>query len=91
METNCKWNIINNNISLSEGKDWHILHNGTIIVNGASGEVVIERWELGDFFSNGEAYANLPLLQQHSVSITIGIALVIVVIVAVLIKVKTRR
>lgn len=91
LETNCKWNIINNNISLSEGKDWHILHNGTIIVNGASGEVVIERWELGDFFSNGEAYANLPLLQQHSVSITIGIALVIVVIVAVLIKVKTRR
>jgi hypothetical protein len=85
-----EWSVINNNISLPEGKDWSFSHDGTIIVNDVSGEVIIKRYTFGDLFGNGEAYANLPFHQQHSVGIIIGAVLAIVIIVAVLVKVKTR-
>jgi hypothetical protein len=79
------WNVIvNNNVFLAEGNGWSISHDGTMIVNGASGNVSIVHY---DFFGNG-MNSNLPFFQQHSVAVAIATALAIVVVIAVVIKVK---
>lgn len=89
-DSNDMWSVVNNNVSLAEGKDWNISRDGTIILKSVRGEVSIKQHTFGDFFGNGEVYANLSFHEQHSVGITFAIALVITVAIAVVVKIKTR-
>ena len=86
-----EWSVINNNVSLVEGEGWSISHDGTMTVNGASGNVSIVHYNFSDFFGNSEPNSNLPFYQQHSVAIAIVSVLAIVVVIAVVIKVKNRE
>ncbi|MGA3061536.1 MAG: hypothetical protein ABSD92_14400 [Candidatus Bathyarchaeia archaeon] len=87
-----EWSVtVNNNVSLAEGKSWSISHDGTMTVNGASGNVSIVRFDFSALFGNSESNSNLPFYQQHSVAILIAAAFALVVVVAVLIKVKNRK
>jgi len=88
---NVEWSVtVDNNVSLAEGKAWSISNDGTMIVNGASGNVSIVRFDLSDLFGNVESNSNLPFYQQHSVAIAIATAFAVVVVIAVLIEVKKR-
>jgi len=84
-----EWSVIvNNNVFLAEGNVWSISHDGTMIINGESGNVSIVHY---GFFGNGMSNSNLPFFQQHSVAVAIATALAIVVVIAVVIKVKNRE
>jgi hypothetical protein len=87
-----EWSVtVNNNVSLAEGKSWSISHDGTMTVNGASGNVSIVRFDFSALFGNSESNSNLPFYQQHSVAIIIAVAVAAAVIVAVVIKVNSRK
>jgi hypothetical protein len=76
-----EWTVtVNNNVFLAQGNGWSISHDGTIIVNGANGNVSIVNYSMSN--------SNLPFFQQHSVAVAIATALAIVVVIAVVIKVK---
>lgn len=85
-----EWHVVSNNALLPEGQAWSLSPDGAINVTGAYGDVVVQQTAFGDFFGNGEAYSNLPFIEQHSVGIVIGAALVAALAVAVLVKAKTR-
>jgi hypothetical protein len=81
---NAEWTVtVNNNVFLAEGEGWSISHDGTMIVNGASGTVSIVHYSMSN--------SNLPFFQQHSVAVAISTALAIVVAIAIVIKVKNRE
>jgi hypothetical protein len=89
LDPGVNWSVtVNNNVFLAEGKGWSISHDGTMTVNGGSGNVNIVHY---DFFGNGMSNSNLPFYQEHSVAIAIATALAIVAVIAIVIKVKNRE
>ena len=80
----------NNHTFFAEGDVWSLSHDGTITVNGASGNVSITHYDFADF-GNGISNSNSPFYQQHSVAIVTVIAVAIVVVIAVVIKVKNKE
>jgi hypothetical protein len=82
-----EWSISVNGTDIggSVGQGWNVSHNGTVVVNGQTGELNIVRYSY--FVSN----SNLPFYQQHSVAIITVIIIAITVTIAVAIKVKTRE
>lgn len=83
------WSVVSaragNNVFMTEGEDWTISKDGTIVVTGVTGNVSIIHW---GFFENNLSNSDLPFYQQHSVAILIAVAVTVTVIVAVAIKVK---
>ena len=84
-----EWSVIvNNNVFLAQGEGWTISHDGTMVVNGASGNVSIVHYGFLGYFGNDLQNSNLPFYQQHSVAIAIATAVAVVVVIAIVIKVK---
>jgi hypothetical protein len=85
-ESGADWTVITaSNVFLPQGKDWTITSNGTITVNGLTGNVTIAHFNF-----NSASTSNLPFYEQHSVAIAVAIALAVTVSVAVVIKVKSK-
>jgi hypothetical protein len=85
------WSVISTrvgaNVFMTEGKDWTISKDGTIVVTGVTGNVSIIHW---GFFENGLSTSNLPFYQQHSVAIVTAAAVTVTIVFAVAIKVRNR-
>ncbi len=88
-EEGWEWSIAFNNVFIGEGDGWNILHNGTLVVTGATGNVSI--YDFFYFFGSNAPNSNLTFYQQHSVAIIITVAVAATVIVAVVIKVNSRK
>jgi hypothetical protein len=84
-EGELEWSVNFHGHSIDEGDGWNILHDGTIVVTGATGNVSIVRY---DYF---ESSSNLPFYQQHSVAIITAMIVAITVIIVIVIKVKNRE
>jgi hypothetical protein len=83
------WTVISGNSTfLAQGPQWTISPNGTVVVNGISGNVSVVHY---GFFDVSFGNPNLPFYQQHSVAIAIAVSLVIVVALAVVIKVRNKE
>jgi hypothetical protein len=76
---------------LAEGDGWTISHDGTIVINGARGNVSVIHYNFYGSFGNGLQNSNLPFYQQHSLAITVTAAVAIIVIIAVVIKTKHKE
>jgi YVTN family beta-propeller protein len=87
----CGWRVISANGSSPEGTAWHVLPDGAINITNAYGGVIVRLTASGDFFGNGEAYSDLPFLEQHSVAVIIGVVFAAAMAVAVVVKMKTRE
>jgi hypothetical protein len=76
-----------NTIFLTEGKDWNLLPDNTVIVNGQTGNITVAHF----IFNLAPDYSNVPFLERHSVLlITVG-AVAVTVVIASIITVKARR
>ena len=82
-EGELEWSVTFNNHLIDEGEGWNVLHGGTVVVTGATGDVSVVR---DDYFNY-----NAPAYQQHSVAIIIAVAVAITVVIVVVIKVKNRE
>jgi hypothetical protein len=87
-----EWSVIvNNNVFLAQGEGWTISDDGTMVINGATGNVSVVHYGFFGSFGNGLQNSNLPFYQQHSVAIAIGAAAAIVVVISVVINLKIRK
>lgn len=83
------WTVISGNSTfLAEGPQWTISPNGTVVVNGVSGNVSVVHY---GFFDVNFVSSNLPFYQQHSVAITIAVLLAAVVVVSVAFNVRNTK
>jgi len=79
-----EWSVFYGNRVLSNGDNWDVSQNGTVIVNDLTGNVTILYYG----FMGGENTSNLPFYIQHSVAIASAVAVAGTVAVAVAVKVK---
>jgi hypothetical protein len=75
------------NVFLTPGTDYTISTNGTIVVNGATGNFSIFHFN----FFNNNLNTNLPFYEQHSVAIATSAAVAIVIVLAVVVAVRNRK
>lgn len=81
-----EWSVYYRNRVLSNGDDWGVSQNGTVVVNGLTGNVTILYYG----FMGAVNTSNLPFYIQHSVAIASAVAVAVTVVVAVAVKVKTK-
>lgn len=74
-------------VFLAEGKEWHLLPDNTVVVNGQTGNVTVAHF----LFNVAPDYSKVPFLERHSVIIVTAVALAVTVVVASVITVKVRR
>ena len=86
------WSVITtnnaNSVFLTQGDEWSITHDGTLVIKGVNGNVSIVQYS---FLTSLGNTSNLPFYQQHSVAIAAAMVVAITVIVAIVIKVKSRE
>ncbi len=75
----------NQTIFLSLGHDYNLKNDGTLIINGLTGNVTITHMFLDRFAENT---ANLPFYQQHSVTITVVAVLVLTLAVVSVVRLR---
>jgi hypothetical protein len=75
------------NVFLTPGTDYTISANGTIVVNGATGNFSIFHFS----FYNNNLNSNLPFYEQHSVAIATSAAVAIVMVLAVVVAVRNGK
>jgi hypothetical protein len=76
------------NIFLTPGTDYTISSNGTIVVNGATGNFSIAHY---NFYNNNLLHSNLPFYLQHSVAIATSVATAVVIVLAAGIVARNRK
>jgi hypothetical protein len=72
---------------LSLGHDYSLKNDGTLIINGLTGNVSITHMFLDRFVGNN---ANLPFYQQHSVIITVAIVIVLTLAAVLVIRLRNK-
>jgi hypothetical protein len=86
------WTIVKTvdrkNIFLTPGTDYTISPNGTIVVNGATGNFSIAHY---NFYYNNLLNSNLPFYEQHSVAIATSTATAIIIVLAIVMAVRNRK
>ena len=86
------WTIVktvnHQNIFLTPGTDFTFSPDGTIVVNGATGNFSIAHY---NFYYNNLFNSNLPFYERHSVAITTSAAVAIVIVLTVVIMVRNRK
>lgn len=87
------WTIVKTvnrkNIFLTPGPDFTISSNGTIVVNGATGNYTIDHFNFNN--NNNLFNSKLPFYEQHSIAIVTSIVVAIVVVLAVVVAVKNTK
>ena len=87
-----EWSVtVNNNVFLAQGEGWTISHDGTMVVNGANGNVSIVHYDFLGSFGNGLQNSNLPFYQQHSVAIATAVIVAAALSIAVAVKIKSNK
>ncbi len=83
------WVTINvpNTVFLTEGRDWQLLADNTVIVNGQTGNITVAHYN----FNVGPDYSNVPFVERHSVLIVTAALVAVTVVVAAVVTVKVRR
>jgi hypothetical protein len=83
------WVTINapNSVFLAQGREWQLLSDNTVIVNGQTGNVSVSHFN----FNVGPDYSKVPFVEHHSVLIVTAAAVAVTVVVASVITVKVRR
>lgn len=79
-----EWSVINPNGFLSEGKEWNLLPDNTVVVSDVTGNVSIAHFGY-DIPSNKG-----PFYEQHSIAIVTVAVVAVIIAVAVVIRVKGR-
>lgn len=86
------WTIVKTvnrkNTFLTPGTDYTISSNGTIVVNGATGNFSIAHY---NFYNNNLLHSNLPFYMQHSVAIATSATVATFVVLAVVIGVRNSK
>jgi len=87
------WSVVKivnrRNVFLTPGSDYTISSNGTIVVNGVTGNYSIAHYNFND---NVNLFnSNLPFYEQHSVAIATSASVAIVVVLVVVIAVRNRK
>ena len=86
------WTIVKTvnrkNVFLTPGTDYTISSNGTIVVNGATGNFSIAHY---NFYNNNLLHSNLPFYEQHSVAIATSASLASIAVLVVVIGVRNRK
>jgi FlaG/FlaF family flagellin (archaellin) len=86
------WTIVKTvnrtNIFLTPGKDYTMSSNGTIVVNGATGNFSIVHY---NFINDNLFNSNLPFYERHSVAIATSAVVAVVIVLAVVIAVRNRK
>ena len=77
------WVTINvpNTVFLTEGKEWQLLPDNTVIVTGQTGNITVAHY----IFNVAPDYSNVPFLDRHSVIIVTGAFVAVTVVVAAVI------
>jgi len=87
LDPSLTWNVVvNGNVFLAKGDGWTISKDGTLVVNGATGNVSVVHYRFNSFGNTQNS--NLPFDQQHSIGIWTIAVLAIIVGAAVAIKVR---
>jgi hypothetical protein len=87
--TSAEWNVVfGTRVITEEGDGWTFLHNGTLVVTGASAN---ENVTILHYVFPVSSTSNLPFIQQQSVAITVTIVLVLTVAIAVVIKIRSKE
>ncbi len=73
-------------IFLAEGRDWKLLADDSVVINGLTGNVTVANF--GFTPSND---ANLPFYLQHSIALTTLVAVLATVMLALVISYRIRR
>jgi hypothetical protein len=83
------WVTINapNSVFLAQGREWQLLPDNTVIVDGQTGNVSVSHFN----FNVGPDYSNVPFVERHSVLIVTVAAVAVTVVVASVITVRVRR
>lgn len=82
-----EWGVIlPGGVFLSEGKDWHLEPDNTVVLNGLTGNVTVAYYRF-----DTEDSSNLPFYLQHSVALATVALVSVTVAVAGLIRYKVRR
>lgn len=83
------WVTINvpNTVFLTEGRDWQLLADNTVIVNGQTGNITVAHYN----FNVGPDYSNVPFVERHSVLIVTAALVAVTVVVAAVVTAKVRR
>jgi len=92
LSSSLEWSVtVNSNVFLAQGEGWTVSHNGTLVINGVTGNVSIVHYRFSGSFGNNFQGSNLTFYQQHSVGIALAVVVVIVIVVAFVIKVRNRE
>jgi hypothetical protein len=73
---------------LSLGHDYIVENDGTLIINGLTGNISVTHMFLDSFHGNN---TNLPFYQQHSVIIAIAFVMVLTLAVVLVIRLRNNR
>ncbi len=73
-------------VFLAEGKEWTLLPDNTVIVNGQTGNISVAHFNFG-----ATRESNLPFIEQHSVALATVAVVAATLSVAALISVKVRK
>ncbi len=87
--TGAEWNVVFGTRAITEeGDGWTLLHNGTLVVTGASAN---ENVTILHYVFPVSSTSNLPFYQQQSVAITVVIVFVLTVAIAAVIKIRSKK
>lgn len=75
-------------VFLTPGTDWTFSPNGTIVVNGATGNFTIFYFPS---LEDNSLNSNLPFYEQHSVAITTSAIVTIIIILTVVIALRNKK
>jgi len=83
-----EWSVIVNGAWLGEGDGWKIAPDGTVSIEGVTGNVSIAHY---GFLGLSESDKDLPFYEQHSVSITTVAFMVSVAFLGTIVRLKTKK
>ena len=83
-----EWTVIVNDVWLGEGDGWKIASDGTVTIEGVTGNVSIAHYS---FPGLSESDKDLPFYEQHSVSIATVTFVVFIVFLGTIIRLKTEK
>jgi hypothetical protein len=83
------WVTINapNSVFLAQGREWRLLSDNTVIVNGQTGNISVSHSN----FNIGPDYSKMPFVERHFVLIATFAAVAVTVVIAFIITFGVRR
>lgn len=80
------WVTLTGSVFLAEGRDWQLLPDNTVIVNGQTGNISVVHYNFG-----ATNDSNLPFYEKHSIALATTASVAATIAVAAIISVKVRK